>query len=311
MNDLFALKLFTRVARLGSFSKAARELRVTQPHASRLVAGLENDLGTALLSRTTRTVVLTDAGAEYLFRVQAILDALEDANQDARGTTELAGELRIGLPTSIAIREIIPRLPHFTMQHPGLRLSLLMDDQRQDLLRDGVDIALRFGELDDSTATARLIATNQRLLVASPAYLARRGTPRVPSDLQQHSIIVAPPSMKAADWIFTKNTRRVAVKVEPSLIVSVNEAATTAAVAGLGIVLTGLFACRAELASGTLVRLLADWQQPDSPVHAVFPYGRATKRAARTFVDYLAAELRTSLNPVQQGETAGSIPTHS
>lgn len=294
MNDLFALKLFTRVARLGSFSKAARELRVTQPHASRVVAGLEHELGTALLSRTTRAVVLTDAGAEYLLRVEAILDALDDANQDARGTAELTGTLRIGLPTTIALREVIPRLPAFTIQHPALRISLLMEDQRQDLLREGVDVALRFGKLGDGAAIARLVATNQRLLVASPAYLARRGTPDAPSDLQRHSIIVAPPSMHAADWIFTRQGERMAVKVEPSLTVSVNEAATTAAVAGLGIVLTGLFACRAELAAGTLVRVLADWQQPDTPVHAVFPYGRATKRAARAFVDYLSAALHAS-----------------
>src|SRR2546426_8242830 len=156
MNDrMAALRLFVRVARTGSFSRAGRELGVSQPSTSRIIAALERDVGTALLTRTTRAVVLTEAGSEYLARIEPILDALEEANQAARGTREVRGVLRVGLPTSIAIREVIPRLPGFLDQHPAPRTDLVMDDRRQDLLREGVDVALRFGVLADSSATAR------------------------------------------------------------------------------------------------------------------------------------------------------------
>src|SRR5882762_7860041 len=170
MSDLLApLRLFVRVARTGSFSRAGRELAISQPSASRIIAALEREVGAPLLTRTTRAVVLTEAGSEYLGRVEPLLDALEEANQAARGTGELRGVLRLALPISIAAREIIPRLPRFLSRHPALRMDLLLDDGRQDLVREGVDVALRFGELTDSSGTARFIGMNQRLLAAAPA----------------------------------------------------------------------------------------------------------------------------------------------
>src|SRR5712664_1110287 len=124
MSDPLApLRLFVRVARTGSFSRAGRELAVSQPSASRIIAALEREVGAPLLTRTTRVVVLTEAGSEYLTRVEPLLDALEEANQAARGTGELRGVLRLGLPISIAVREIIPRLPRFLSRHPALRMS--------------------------------------------------------------------------------------------------------------------------------------------------------------------------------------------
>jgi len=156
MSDLLApLRLFVRVARTGSFSRAGRELAISQPSASRIIAALEREVGAPLLTRTTRAVVLTEAGSEYLGRVEPLLNALEEANQAARGTGELRGVLRLALPTSIAAREIIPRLPRFLPRHPALRMDLLLDDRRQELVREGVDVALRFGELTDSSGTAR------------------------------------------------------------------------------------------------------------------------------------------------------------
>ena len=130
--SLIALRLFVRVARLGSFSRAGLELGLPQPSVSRIIRGLEREVGAALLTRTTRAVVLTEAGSEYLARVEPILDALEEANHVVRGTGELRGELRIGLASSFAVREIIPRLPNFMGRHPALRVNLILDDQRQD-----------------------------------------------------------------------------------------------------------------------------------------------------------------------------------
>lgn len=293
MNDkLLALQLFVRVARTGSFSAAARELDLSQPSVSRIIAALESDVGEALVIRTTRAVTLTDVGNDYLTRVEAILAALEEADHAARGSRELRGTLRVALPGSFGVREIIPVLPGFLARHPALNVSLLMSDQRQDTIKEGVDVALRLGELADSSATARLIGRTQRLVAASPAYLKARGTPRMPADLSAHAAIVGPAGTNAGTWAFEKDGQSVSVRINNRLTVSINEGAVAAAVAGVGIVTTALWGCRAELASGALVRLLSDWQMGDVEVHGMFTPGRRPKPSARALVEYLIAELR-------------------
>lgn len=293
MSDrLFALRLFTRVARIGSFSRAGLELGLSQPSASRIIAALEREIGAALLTRTTRGLTLTEAGQDYLARIEPILDALEEADHAARGTGEIRGTLRIGVSSSFAVRELIPRLPGFMDMHPALRIDLVMNDQRQDLVGEGVDVALRFGALGDSNAMARLVGVSQRMLLASPAYLEKAGTPLVPGDLPAHSVIAGPADIAAGNWNFEKEGRTVSVRIDGRLTASVNEAAIAAAVAGLGIVSTGHWGCQAELASGALVQLFADWTLAPFELHAVFPAGRAAKVSARAFVDYLISGLK-------------------
>jgi molybdate transport repressor ModE-like protein len=284
---LHALKIFTRVARTGSFSRAARELGLPQPSVSRTIAELERVLETKLLVRTTRAVVLTEAGTDYLQRIEPILAALEEANQALRSPSGLQGTLRVGVPVSIAIREIIPQLPQFSERHPALRLELQLKDEFQDLLRDGVDVAVRLGALKDSTATSRVVGVNQRVVAASPAYLERAGTPATPAELARHRILIAPPGETSDAWTFERDGKTVSIRVESHLKTNINEAATAAAVAGLGIVSTGLWGCRAELARGSLVRILTDWNMGSTQAHALFPAGRATKPSARLFVEFL------------------------
>ena len=293
MNDkLLALRLFVRVARTGSFSAAARELDLSQPSVSRIIAALEKDVGGALVTRTTRAVTLTDVGNDYLARVEAILAALDEADHAARGSRELRGSLRVAMSTSFGVREIVPVMPGFLARHPSLSVNLLMSDQRQDTIKEGVDVALRLGALADSTATARLIGRTPRLVAASPAYLKARGTPTTPADLVAHAAIVGPAGTSAGTWSFQKDGQSVSVRIDSRLTVSVNEAAVAAAVAGLGVVTTALWGCRAELASGTLVQLLPDWQMGDVEVHGMFTPGRPPKPSARALVEYLMAELR-------------------
>ena len=291
-DSLQALRLFVRVARTGSFSRAGRELGLSQPSASRIIAELEHKIGAALLTRTTRALTLTEAGADYLTRIEPLLAALEEADHAARGTGELRGQLRIGLSSSFAVREIIPRLPAFLERHPALRVDLLMADRRQDLVSEGVDLALRFGTLDDSTATARRIVHAPRVLVAAPAYLARAGRPASPAHLADHAVIVGPTGASVEGWTFHKDGRTLSVRVEGRVTVNANEGAVAAATAGLGIVSTGQWGCRAEVTSGALERVLADWQMEGVEVHAVFAAGRAAKPSARAFADYLAASFR-------------------
>jgi DNA-binding transcriptional LysR family regulator len=288
---LSSLRLFTRVARRGSFSAAGRELGLPQSTASRMIAQLEHDLGAALLVRNTRAVTLTDAGADFLLRLEPILAELEDAEHAARGTGELRGVLRVGLGSSLAVREVIPRLPAFADQHRALRIDLLLEDQRQDLIAEGVDVALRFGALVDSSDTARRIRSWPRVLVASPDYLARAGTPLIPTDLSSHELIVGP--MKGhSSWTFRRDSTTTSVRAEGRLRIDGNEGAIAAAVAGMGIMMTSSGACRREVESGALVRILEPWDLGVSDLHAVFVGGRAAKRSARALTEYLIQALR-------------------
>ena len=284
--DTLNLKIFSRVARLRSFSAAARELSISQSQASRAVSELEAELGALLLARTTRAVVPTEAGLDYLARVETILDQLEDAGHSVR-QDELRGMLRVGMPTSAGVREIIARLPRFTERHPGLHLQIVLDDRRQDLVRDAVDVAIRIGSLPDSNATARLLTTYSRLVVASPGYLERFGTPKTPQDLKEHRIVFGPAAAPDTAWAFTRDGQQETVEITPAISFSDNEGAVAGAAAGLGVTSIGWWACRREIEEGRLVKLLSDWEMASTRVHAYFPLGRATRSAARAFIDFL------------------------
>jgi DNA-binding transcriptional LysR family regulator len=292
MSDrLFALRLFARVARTGSFSAAGRELNIPQSTVSRTIAALERDIGVALLVRTTRAVALTDAGSDFLARIEPVLAELDEAEHAISGTGELRGILRIGLGTNFAVREVIPRLSAFMNRHPALKIDLMMADQRQDLVTQGVDVALRFGPLSDSTATIRRILVWPRILAASPAYLDTAGIPCAPDDLPRHAIIIGPGSLEGR-WSFRKDSAVTSFQVEGRLAARASSGAIAAAVEGLGIVMAPFGACRQELERGELVRLLTEWDAGEVELNAVFASGRAAKPSARAFVDYLIAALR-------------------
>ena len=284
---LTALRLFVRVARAGNFSRAARDFGLSQPTASRMVAALEKDIGVKLFTRSTRAVALTEAGAEYLAHVEPALAAIEDADLAARGDGELRGTVRVAASSSFTFHIVIPRLEGFLARHPKLRIVLLVNDQRQALITEGVDVAFRFGSLGDSSATARRLGSIQRVLVASPAYLRRAGRPKAPADLNSHAI-VAGPMIGSGAWTFEKGGRQVSVRLEGRIMSSANEAVVRAAIAGLGIAPSGMFASREALASRKLVQVLPDWDMGGVDVHAVFPAGRATKAAARALAEHMA-----------------------
>ena len=291
MKDVLTFRLYTRVARLGSFSAAARESGLAQSQVSRMVADLEASLGARLLSRTTRAVVPTEAGLEFLARMEPILAAIEDAENSVRETGELRGVLRVGMPSTLAIRVLIPRLSVFTERHPHLQLELLLDDKRQDMVREAVDVGIRVGPLPDSGGTAKLIGTMHRVIVASPAYLARAGAPERPEDIPGHRIVRGPAGAQVTSWQFERDGETVSVEVEPHVATNDTEGALASAIGGLGITSTTSWATRREFEAGTLVRLLPDWTMAALPVHAYFPLGRATRMAARMFVDFVAGQL--------------------
>lgn len=184
------IEVFTRVAESGSFSRAAQELELSQPSASRIITGLEARLGVKLLLRTTRSVALTEAGAAFLDRARQAVADLEEAEDAARGLDSLRGTIRLAVPIMYGTRAIIPALTSFLERYPDLRVEITMRDERQNLVAAGVDMAIRMGTLEDSTFGGRQIASVERLLVASPSYLAKRGTPRTPEELTGHDTIL-------------------------------------------------------------------------------------------------------------------------
>ena len=214
---------------------------------------------------------------------------LEEAEHSVREGGELRGLLRMSMPTSFGIRDVIPRLASFAERHPDLHIQLQLGDRRQDLVRDAVDVAIRLGRLVDSTATAKRIATIPRVVVASPDYLARHGAPETPDDLVRHRIVGGTAAAVPTAWRFERDGEVSAIKLAPHFSTDENEGAIAAAAAGFGITSTSGWACRREFEDGTLVRVLTGWTLAGIPVHAYFPMGRATRIAARAAIDHLVA----------------------
>ena len=291
MNDrLQSLLVFRRVARCGSFSQAARELGLSQSSVSRIVAELERDLGVLLLARTTRAVTLTEPGADYLVRVEAILDALDEAEHVVRGGGALKGLLRLGISSSFGLREVVPRLPDFLRPHPELRVDVVVADQRQNLVAEGIDIAFRLGTMPDSTMLARRLGQAPRILAASPGYLQGRPPISTPEDLHAHSLIVGP-GVVPPTLEFRQDDQRISVRAEGRITCAANECATALARAGLGITVSSLWGVSQELETGSLIRVLAHWSLPPVELHAIFPPGRTPGPAARALADFFAGAI--------------------
>jgi len=294
MSDrLLELTAFVRAAETGSFSQVARELGVSQPSVSRMVASLEARLGVKLFLRTTRQVTPTDAGALFLGRARQILGDLTDAEEAVRGVDSLHGVLRVTMSGAFGTREVIPRLPAFLARHPRLRVELLVSDRMDDLIAEGVDIALRLGRLSDSAFGARLLATAPRLVVAAPAYLDKKGNPKTLADLSLHDCIVGPGLSGRHGWSFTRGDAVTSVAVEGRVQVASADGVIACVRAGLGIAVVSKWMCGAELDAGALLPILTDYQLDPIEIHAVYPGGRRPSLKVRAFSDYLAAALDT------------------
>jgi DNA-binding transcriptional LysR family regulator len=286
------LAVFVRAAESGSFSRAGRELNLSQPSVSRIVSALEARLGVKLLLRTTRSVTLTDAGALFLDRARSILAEMEEAEDAARGADSLRGTLRLALPVIYGTRAIIPLLPKFLKAHPFLRVEMSVSDERQNLVAEGADIAIRLGALADSGFGARKLATLERLLVAAPEYLKARGTPKRPADLAGHDCIFGPGGFGRASWSFKRRNTVISVDVQGRIVTSSGPGVFASVLAGLGVAMASTVMCREELKSGKLVRLLPDYALDPVEVHALFPGGPRPSAKVRALSEYLAAELR-------------------
>jgi DNA-binding transcriptional LysR family regulator len=292
MSDrLQEFRVFVRAAESGSFSRAGRELGLSQPSVSRIIGDLEARLGVTLLLRSTRRITVTDTGSLFLDRAREILADIEDAEDAARGLDSLRGTIRLVIPILYGTREIIPRLAKFLGAHPLLRVELSVADQRQDLVAEGTDVAIRVGDLEDSTFGARRLATLARMLVASPAYLAARGTPKTPADLAAHDCIFGPGNFGRASWSFRRGDSEISVDLHGRIQTNSGPGMFASAVAGLGIAMMSTVMAGDELSAGRLVPLLRAYKVPSIDVHAIFPGGPRPSAKVRALVDFLAEEL--------------------
>lgn len=293
MSDrLQELVVFVRTAESGSFSKAARELRLSQPSVSRIVSELETRLGVRLLLRTTRRVTMTDAGALFLERARQVLAGLEDAEDAVRGIDSLRGTIRLAMPVVYGTRAVIPRLTQFMNQHSLLRVEMTVSDERQNLVAEGVDVAIRLGKLDDSAFGARKLDLLERYVVAAPSYLQARGVPKRPADLAGHDCIFGPGGFGRDSWTFTRVGAVTSVDVRGRIHTNSAPGIYASALAGLGIAMATNLMCAPDIRSGALVRLLKGYTLEPVEVHAVFPSGPRPSQKVRAFVDYLAASLK-------------------
>jgi DNA-binding transcriptional LysR family regulator len=284
-----AMSAFVRVVESGSFSAAARQLHVGQPAISKIVASLETRLGVRLLLRTTRGLTPTEAGLRFYERAKASLEEADEAELAARGAGRgLSGVLRVSAATTFARLHVVPRLQGFLDAHPDLTIELVLDDRTIDLVEEGIDVALRMGDLPDSAATARRLGNSPRSVIASPAYLARRGRPSSPAELTGHEI-VAYTQGRFGTWTFQKGPSEISVAVGGRVRVNSAEGIRSAVLAGLGITIASEWMFAPELASGAAIRLLGGWSLPSVDLWALFPTGRLASSKARAFADFVQA----------------------
>lgn len=286
------MRTFVRVAERGNLSAVARALGTGQSTVTRHLRELEDAVGAPLLSRTTRRVVLTDEGSRYYEDCLQILRLVEQAGEELRRTKGApAGTIRVSCTAALGVRHISRLIFAFQDRYPEIRIDIGLTDERIDLVKEGVDIALRLGPVADSSLKLRPLGTSRRILAAAPAYLARRGRPQTPQDLSEHEMILM--SNVAGSSVLTlegPDGRRHAVPVEARLRVDHGLAAREALAAGRGLAPAHLWLVEDLLADGRLEILLPGYALPSVPLNMLIVPERAGVRRIRLLIDYLAEE---------------------
>lgn len=294
MDRLECVRTFVAVAEHASFVRAAAAMRISATKASRAVAELEAELGVPLLHRTTRTVALTAAGTHYLEHCRHALDALDEAGRAVRGQGgEPQGRVVVSAPVMFGRMLILPIVAELLTRHPALDIDLVLTDRQVRLVDEGVDVGVRIADLPNSALTAVRMREVKRVLVASPAYLARHGTPANPEELHDHALIGVDAFAPGDEWRFG-GKGRTAVRLKPRLRVNDMAAAIAAAVAGLGITRVFCYQVDDQIDANLLVTLLDAFAPEPVPVSLVMQPHRQRSPAVRAFVDLAKARLRRS-----------------
>jgi DNA-binding transcriptional LysR family regulator len=284
------MQAFVRVASLGSFSAAARALNLSQTMVTKHVVALEDRLGVKLLNRSTRKLVLTEAGRSYLASCERILAEIEEADASASlDRVEPRGTLRLNGPLTFGFRQIVPALAAFSRFYPAVDVDLGLADRYVDLIEEGWDLAIRIGRLKDSSLVARRLAPCRTAVCAAPSYLEAHGIPRTLDDLKNHNCLgyTLPSAIGANRWVFGPEGD-IVVPVKGNLRANNGDALLAAALAGQGLIYQPTFLVGDGLRDGSLVRILPGDPTYELGIHAVFPSGRQAPAKVRAFVEFLA-----------------------
>jgi DNA-binding transcriptional LysR family regulator len=284
MDRLTALRTFVLVAEQKSFAEAARRLRASPTAVSRAIAQLEDELGVALLRRTTRSVGVTSEGAAYLERCRRILDDLDDADRSVRGQdAEPRGTLAVTAPTVFGRMHIVPVVNGLMRAHAGLNVQLSLSDRVVRVVEEGIDLAVRIAELSDSALHAIHLAETRKVLVASPQYLAERGEPSDATQLHDHDLIVFDTLAPNNEWRFTAEGRP-AIRCEPRLLTNNVDAAIEAALQGFGVARVLSYQVQEHVREGRLKYLLEALEPPPVPINLVFQASRQRTASVSAFL---------------------------
>ncbi len=293
MDRLQTLEMFIAVADAESFAGGARKLGLSAPSATRGVNALEERLGARLFTRTTRRVRLTEVGQAYLEDARHILAQLQAADDAARGAaSNPVGQLRITCPNEFGRIHVAPILTDFLDQHPGMTADVLMLDRVVDLVEEGIDLAVRIGELPPSGLTAVRVGHVRRVICGAPSYFQAHGSPKTPSDLQSHQIVSAAGVSPVTDWRFGADLQET-VRIKPRLMVSSVAAAISVARQGWGLCRVLSYQIGPDLEAGTLQSVLDAYEPSPLPVHLVHVEGRRAPAKTRAFIDFAKNRLRS------------------
>ncbi len=298
MDRIAEMNAFVAVADAESFSAAATKLGLSPPTVTRAVAALELRLGARLLTRTTRSVRVTEAGRRFRDDARRILDAIAEAEQSAAGARVVArGRLGVTAPVLFGEMFVQPVLREFLSRHPRLTAQLMLQDRVVNLVEEGIDVALRIGQVDDAGLQSVELGSVRRMVLAAPSYLAAAGTPRHPTELAHHRLAMSVGSNAAMEWRFGSGPTAITVPVEPVLTASTLRPAIDAAREGWALTRALSYQVSDDLRSGRLVSVMEEHEPPRLPVCLVFPQSRRPSAKLMAFVDLASERLRAALAP--------------
>ncbi|WP_168798705.1 LysR family transcriptional regulator [Herbaspirillum sp. ST 5-3] len=292
MDTLTSMKVFAAVVDTGSFAAAADRLDISRAMASKYVAHLEEHLGTRLLQRTTRKLTLTESGTSYYDRCTQILADISEAEEGAVRHTEAPhGTLRLTMPVSFGILHMGPIVSDYMKQYPDVKVDLLLNDRRVDLIEEGLDLAVRIGLMPESGLIAKKLASDRIAICGAPEYLKRHGMPGTPADLAHHNCLMYSYAATGDDWKMSGPGGTHTVKVAGSLRATNGDMIRLAALGGVGLIRQPLFLVGEDIRAGRLVEVLGEYSSGELGIYAVYPSRKHLSAKVRTFVDFVAAAL--------------------
>jgi DNA-binding transcriptional LysR family regulator len=305
MDRLGAMRIFVSVAQLRSFSEAARHLQLSPSVVTRSIAQLEDELGLTLLLRTTRSLRLTERGALYLESCQQILQDVDNAERRVRGEDAAPrGLLKVAAPTVFGRLHVLPIVNRLLREHSEVTVALALADRNVHLVEEGIDVAVRVGDLADSSLIAIKLGVVSRVVVASPAYLKERGTPQSPADLAAHDIVAFEGLSATDEWRFRDEKKP--IRLKPRLVVNSIDTSIAAAEAGIGITRALSYQVRDAVVAGRLTPILQHAAPPPAPVQVIYPQRRIASANVAAFIktarDYFKAH---PLVPVEEWRRRG------